>query len=204
MASQCFLGQFQTSCLIRSPTSSGAVVLHPCTLLQSFLPFPEWVPLLIFSSLMSPGMPPRPCPYQPFILKISFSSINNSLWRETFSDLYFKPVSLTWVSFLHNPHRNQNQAKIYYYDHFIESLCPRTVKSLWNLFIPIITVNSGSGKVIVWNGWRVNQYLFCQRTNGCPYEEVGLYTILIIYFYIGTDYLHKQILTCHTTVDLFQ
>ena len=124
MASQCFLGRFQTSCLIRSPTSSGAVVLHPCTLLQSFLPFPEGVPLLIFSSLMSPGMPPRPCPYQPFILKISFSSINNSLRRETFSDLYFKPVSLTWVSFLHNPHRNQNQAKIYYYDHFIESLCP--------------------------------------------------------------------------------
>ena len=109
------VADFILSCGPSPPASSSSV---------SFLPFPEWVPLLIFSSLMSPGMPPRPCPYQPFILKISFSSIHNSLRRETFSDLYFKPVSLTWVSFLHNPHRNQNQAKIYYYDHFIESLCP--------------------------------------------------------------------------------
>lgn len=207
-ASQGFLDPFQTPCLIRSLTSSWAVVLHPCILLQCELPSTPWVgptPGLFLCDVSWNA--PQTLPCQPFILKVSFSSISNSLQRgrlspiSTLSQFHWlgslsfrivikigiKKTSITMTILLRVFSQVKDckvSVKPVHFNHHCKFRVWESYCVEW-LDIQSILVLSKNQWLSLW-GSRV------------------LYHFNYTFLHRNWLYLRKQILTCHTMVDLFE
>lgn len=208
MASQCFLDRLQTSCLMGSPTSSWAVVLHPLH------PPPVWASCHSLSGSRSWSFPLwclLECP--PDTAPTSHLS-----WRfPSVQSIILCGGRLSLISTLSQFHWLGSLSFIILIEIRIKqrsitmTILLRVFAQVKDCKVSVKPVHSDHHcKFRVWESycveWLESQSILVLSKNQwlSLWGSRTLYHFNYICLHRNWLYLHKQILTCHTMVDLFQ